>query len=374
MSTITGTTINSGITLSTSGNYASPLTITATGAVEAASGNAIYGPASQAWTVQNQGTITAPSYGVDLLLGGYVGNSASGLIKASMGVHIQGATGTVSNSGTILSTVGVGVGLNAGGSVANTSTGLIAASGGGVFIGGAAGTVTNSGTIVGTGTPGHGVEHYAGGSVANTGTGLIQGHFTGVEIGLAAGTVINSATIAATGTSGYSVRMRYGGSVANTGTGLIEGYGGVYIRKHAGTVTNSGTIAGAAMGALGYGGTGVFLVAGGSVDNTGTGLIQAGYSGVYINHNAGTVTNSGTIIGTGTGADGIGVVLTASGTVVDSGTISGAGARRSASAGPAAICWSWSTATSSPAPSSAAVPRERPTRSSWPAAPVPRWL
>ena len=48
MSTITNRTILTGITLSASGTYDSPLTITATGAVEAATTNssyaAIYGP------------------------------------------------------------------------------------------------------------------------------------------------------------------------------------------------------------------------------------------------------------------------------------------------------------------------------------------
>ena len=47
MATISGT-INNGITLDNSGSYASPLTITATGAVVAGSGDAIYGPGTQA--------------------------------------------------------------------------------------------------------------------------------------------------------------------------------------------------------------------------------------------------------------------------------------------------------------------------------------
>ena len=42
------TTITHGITLGTSGVYASPLTITATGAVEAGTGDAIYGDNAQA--------------------------------------------------------------------------------------------------------------------------------------------------------------------------------------------------------------------------------------------------------------------------------------------------------------------------------------
>src|SRR6266853_3434890 len=72
------TPINHGIILGTSGNYTSPLTITATGAVYASSGNAVYGPNIAAWTVANQGRIAASGSngdGVLLMAGGLVDNS-----------------------------------------------------------------------------------------------------------------------------------------------------------------------------------------------------------------------------------------------------------------------------------------------------------
>jgi Hint domain len=75
----------------------------------------------------------------------------------------------------------------------------------------------------------------------------------------------------------------------------------------AGTVTNFATISGTR-------GAGVGLGLGGSVDNTGTGLIEGG---IFITSAAGTVTNSGTILSTNNG-----VQLLAGGTVVDCATIS----------------------------------------------------
>src|SRR5437763_10370 len=79
--------------------------------------------------------------------------------------------------------------------------------------------------------------------------------------------VVNHGTII--DTAGFdAVELKDGGSVANTA--LIQGYTGVDISGAAGTVTNSGTITGT--GLLGFG---VRLGAGGSVANTG--LIQQQY-------------------------------------------------------------------------------------------------
>ena len=63
----------------------------------------------------------------------------------------------------------------------------------------------------------------------------------------------------------YGVNLQGGGNVGNLN--LIESGNGVYIKYGAGTVTNSGTI-------LGTAGVGVFLSSGGRVDNTGPGLIE----------------------------------------------------------------------------------------------------
>jgi hypothetical protein len=85
MSMITGTTINSGITLGTSGSYVSPLTIAWDGAVEASSGDAIYGNNTQAWTVVNDDTVATGSggYGINLRRGGSVDNTGTGLIEGA---------------------------------------------------------------------------------------------------------------------------------------------------------------------------------------------------------------------------------------------------------------------------------------------------
>ena len=339
-----------------------------------------------AGSVTNAGTIAGTGYfdvGVSLFAGGCVANT--GLIQGGrVGVYIGGAAGTVTNSGTIAAGGRRGGGsgvVSWGGSVGNT--GLIQGGGffgSGVYIFGAAGTVTNSGTITShyrgvylgaagavtnSGTiagvgGGNGVVLGAGGSVDNT--GLIQGN-DAVATGqftnrTAAGTVTNSGTIAGTGHYGSGVSLAMGGSVGNTGlvqgfsgveigvdisgvgavtnSGTIVGTGacGVYITFFsefggctgvAGTVTNSGTIAGT--GGSGFVGeprhTGVVLLgAGGSVANTGKGALIQGWDGVYIGGAAGTVTNSGTIAGTGT-SNSFGVILHMGGTVVDSGAITG---------------------------------------------------
>src|SRR5215469_17471004 len=120
MATITGRTVTSTVTLSTTGAYASPLTVAASGAVEAAD-TAIYGPNSQAWSVANAGTIegtpgTVAGTGVYLKDGGSVANtgSAAFIFGGGDGVFIQSAAGTVSNAGIIKGQGAVGVWLSHG--------------------------------------------------------------------------------------------------------------------------------------------------------------------------------------------------------------------------------------------------------------------
>jgi autotransporter-associated beta strand protein len=251
MSTISGT-ITHTVTLSGSGSYASPLTITGTGYVDVASGNAVYGPAAQSWTVVNSGRIETSAtvgLGIDLGGGGYVGNS--GLVSGTeAGVEIDRAAGTVVNSGTIQGTGGrypssVGVVLSRGGTVVNTGAGYI--------------------------TGGKGVEFIGGGYLGNA--GLISAPDRGVAVYNGAGTVINPGTIFA----GYDgIRFVDGGSIDNSG--LITGRStGVVVYAPIGTATDPGTI-------------------------------------------ACTVSNTGTIVGSPTGAN-----LFSGGTLIDFGTISGSG-------------------------------------------------
>jgi hypothetical protein len=114
MSTITGTTISSTVTLSTTGSYASPLTVASSGAVKT-SGTAIYGPNTQAWAVANYGTISsANSDGISLQNGGSVNNSGTALISGGnnyAAVAIYNVAGTVTNTAKIKGASGTGIGV-----------------------------------------------------------------------------------------------------------------------------------------------------------------------------------------------------------------------------------------------------------------------
>src|SRR5215475_1863663 len=98
MSTIAGT-ITSPISLGTSGNYTSPLTITTTGVVST-SGRSIFAPfrVSPAWTIVNFGTVALISgryEALQFISQGYVNNS--GTITANEAIFFD--NGTIVNSG-----------------------------------------------------------------------------------------------------------------------------------------------------------------------------------------------------------------------------------------------------------------------------------
>jgi O-antigen biosynthesis protein len=411
MSTITSS-VTHGITLATSGSYASPLTITVTGGVTASSGDAVYGPSTQAWTVANYGTVLSTSgKGINFAAGGSVDNT--GLIEGqAQAIYITGSAGTVTNSGTINGEgPSNGIDLLAGGSVINTGTGLIEG-----YFGVATSpttpgvtTVTNFGTIIGTSN--NGVALDEGGTVIDSGTIIgASGHYaisfggfggnavtdrlvldpgyrlvgnvfgnagatntlelastasagtvsavlatefvnfgtvtvdagarwtltnnsslTGITL-TDSGSLTNTGTLTAPESATWSVYVDNAGFLSNSATGYIGAAGigllaggtlvnagqivdklgpGVYIGGTTGTVTNSGgTISGEG------GGQGVELLKGGSVTNTG-GTIQ-GYTGVQIDAVSSTVTNSATITGTG-GGSASGVDLNDGGSVGNTG-------------------------------------------------------
>ena len=129
---------------------------------------------SETGTVVNAGTMVGA---LNLHTGGYVSNAASGLIRSDYdGVSIQGAVGTLVNAGTIdtgsPSDIGdIGVGFAQGGYVGNSAGGLITGYAHGVQLGGG-GTVVNAGTILATGTGAsgyNGVRLGAGGTVVELG-------------------------------------------------------------------------------------------------------------------------------------------------------------------------------------------------------------
>jgi outer membrane autotransporter protein len=116
------------------------------------------------------------------------------------------------------------------------------------------------------------------------------------------------------------VKFDKGGSVNNTAA-INGGYDGIDIAGDAGSVVNSGFI-------LGTNYNGIFLEKGGSVNNLsggtiwGTGSYQAGGAGVYIQDGLGSVNNAGTIEALN-GMDG--VYMNQGGSVTNSGGIYGSG-------------------------------------------------
>ena len=271
-------------------------------------------------SIVNTGSIYAGQQGVLLDEGGTVTNNAGGYIRGvTNGINIQAAAGSVSNQGTILG--GNGIYLGDGGTVSNAG-GTILGQYNGVSIKGAPGMVYNSGVIA-YGRPAGanpseileqvGVYMNDGGSVINS--GYIAGQQFGVDIvGFTPAFVTNAASayirssegigVFLNGSSnsldnagtiyggGYAgVVLRGGGSVNNQASAVIYGNNiGIASNDGAETVTNAGYIGGGYAGVAMYGGT---------VSNASGGLITGGHSGIAM-ATTGTVTNSGTIVDTGT--------------------------------------------------------------------------
>jgi Hint domain-containing protein len=221
------------------------------------------------------------------------------------------ASWTIANFGQIVANGGGssgynGVALYAGGSVENS--GYIAASQNGIYIGGSAGTVTNSGTIEATNTIGFGICLYTGGTVSNN--GYIKG---GVFFGAAdSGLLSNSGTIAYA--AGGAVYLYGGGTVINTGTIAVQANS-----YYAVLLTGASTLSNQAGGYI-YGG---IYASGGptTIDNAGSINHPGTNAGVHLAGNfSDTIVNSGVITAGGTG---IALVGAAHGTVINSGHISG---------------------------------------------------
>jgi hypothetical protein len=290
MTTI-GTTINHGVTITSSGSYQSPLTILAAGGIinsngsSGAAGDAIFGPAVAAYTIDNAGTVSGSYDGVDLRAGGGIGNSGS-IAGGDIGVYITGGVGSVSNTGAIVSVndANYGVLLEAGGAVANNGAGYIS---GGIEIKGTAGFVGNSGTIVDR--IGDGVRLRLGGAVIDYGT--IASAADGIELGAAGSVGIGTAGLVTASALGvyfngvgfvtnqgkiessglYGIDLNQGGEVLNAATAYIRG--GIEGNTAAVIVSNYGTVAG-------VGGDGVKMAAGGTVVNAGT--ISGAVYGIYL--------------------------------------------------------------------------------------------
>ncbi len=171
---------------------------------------------------------------VEIATGVSINASGSAAISASLPAQL-------SNDGQVLDSAGIGISLGQGGAVANS--GLVHAGSYGVLVNGAAGTVTNTGQI---GAGDDGVSLNRGGSVSNAGS-IFGGHI-GVYTGNGLGTVQNSGIISAQ--SGDAVSLYSGGSLTNTASGeLLGGYSGVYAGGNGSSITNAGLITGPLFGA-----------------------------------------------------------------------------------------------------------------------------
>jgi len=320
------------------------ITITNIGAIESTAGDAIHQNDGTASTVvNNTGTIKATVSGTEKTAiyikgsgtvenaGQITSNEGKGIYFKTSGVEnkvinreggtISGGTYgvisdhelTVENAGTI---TGNGTGIYTGDGGTVTNSGTITSNGTGIDTRGS-GTVTNSGTIAGNGS--HGIAAWGEtNTIMNTGT--ISGYVNGIISGGYA-TVDNYGSITGDTTSGVyltkgKVTNHTGSRIYLTDPGadssaiLFAGYG---------EVENSGEITGT--GGIHFGVDGkVTNNAGGTITGTGGRGIIFGNSGTLVNHGAiegvtgvtfnmhnsggsesinDTLTNSGTIIGTG---------------------------------------------------------------------------
>ena len=366
MSTIS-TTKNFGIELGIS--YPSPLTITSTGYVNADTsgfnGAAVYAAAAQSLALYNYGQIRATGAVQGVHEGSDQGLSItnSGTITAASDAIYLQSSGPIINSGTIISSAGVGIQGQTGLHVTNASTGVI--SGDAVGIGALSVTINNSGTIRATGEA---IYSASGGTVINQGTVQVQASRAGAMGSYGAalisgGYINNSGTFTGDGfaalrivagvsltTSGLISSNRAGvfadfgviihnigtihgpmngifarnGDLTLTNIGTVYGSNAIWVLNGFATITNSGTLEG-------LDNTAVTLSEGGTLTNQAGGLITAAgtqiglltgaaaYTGTALD----VVTNAGTITG------GTGVVFyagdTLGQTLIDTGTIIGSG-------------------------------------------------
>jgi hypothetical protein len=265
-----------------------------------------------AGTVTNAGSISGAGAGVWLSAGGTVANQVGGVISGEFGVYLT-AAGTVENAGTIVGKGGPSV------KIKDSGTNRLILDPGAVFNGVVAAAAGGSDTIElsdkygGVGKLSGLESQYQGFQTVDVDAGskwTVGGTLDGAAnvaanatLTVTKGSAITGARTAIYGTGSGATVVNFGsvdgasqtgvwlqarGTVTNAAGGTIaSGLNGVYVDGGAGTVTNAGSISGID--------TGVWLSAGGTVANQVGGMISGG---VYLNA-GGTVENAGTIAQTG---------------------------------------------------------------------------
>jgi uncharacterized protein with beta-barrel porin domain len=340
--TNSGTISSNGVGLNNNGGTIDALTNTIGGVISGGSTGIYNSSGGSIRALTNNGTISA-GHNTGIANYGTIGtlkNSGTIISSGSSGVYNAGSIGTLTNSGTIsggiLSVNGVN---NTGkiGALSNTIGGTISAldNSGTIGIGGATGivnsgsigTLTNRGSISG-GTRSSGIYNDGGsiGALTNTIGGVINGGATGIRNdGGTIGTLTNSGTISG-GDRGVNVSTTDGGTIISSGSigaltnnGFISGPSAVANSGTIRALTNSGTISGGWTGIISTGSIGTLnnniggtisgnvfgVLSGGTIgalNNTIGGTISGGSYGIYNDGGSiGALTNSGTIISSGTG-------------------------------------------------------------------------
>jgi hypothetical protein len=242
-SLVDGVDANTNVTVVNSGNIAVGLvginafTVNLANSGTIAADTGVFGDTV---TVSNSGFITATSNAIQANNAAFVTNSGT---ISGFGDGIQvgnpNATIVVNNSGTIIGQSGVGIdSINPGGVMTVNNSGLIAGSFAAIF--GSNVNLNNSGTVTGTGGPGSFGVFAANANITNSGT--ISGS---QAIVTSTGTITNFGVVSGTGPGSMGIVVN---SAVINNSGIISGDTGVFAINFVGppgaTLTNSGTIIG----------------------------------------------------------------------------------------------------------------------------------
>ncbi|WP_277558673.1 autotransporter outer membrane beta-barrel domain-containing protein [Ereboglobus sp. PH5-10] len=306
-------------------NMAGGSTLTNAGVISGtkSDANGAYGRGAVTITNKSTGVISGTSRGIHVDNGAaIITNDAGGLIQGGYrGIQLN-AGGEITNSGSIVGKSNHGIETNyVSVLVTNSTSGLIQGNTDGLHMG-AGGTAANHGTISGRDR-----GLYAGNiaKVTNETGATIQGRSNGVVLNKG-GEVDNRGTIS--GTTDYAVRINSGegrvtnyegatinggvyagGTTAVINNGNISGNRGVYLSSNS---TLSGT------GAIDVTGTALIAENGVSHTNGADNLLRGGVTGAHF-LSGGTLTNSGTVIGT----SGNGVLMAGAGKLTNNALVQG---------------------------------------------------